>query len=48
MNGLRVHIARFALTDYGVVAGNSEVWLLTNCFLWTEEGWLSPSKVQGR
>jgi hypothetical protein len=43
-----INEVRFAIQDYGGFAGNSEVWLLTNCFLWTEESWLMPSKVLGR
>ncbi|HXJ78036.1 MAG TPA: hypothetical protein VMS64_05060 [Candidatus Methylomirabilis sp.] len=31
-----VNRVNFMLTDFGGLRGNSDVWLLTNCFLWTQ------------
>lgn len=28
----------FALSDHGGLLGSSEIWLMTNCFLWTQKG----------
>lgn len=30
------HVVNFALDDHGGLLGSSELWLVTNCFLWTQ------------
>jgi hypothetical protein len=30
------HVVNFALDDHGGLLGSSEIWLVTNCFLWTQ------------
>jgi hypothetical protein len=30
------HVVSFSLDDHGGLLGSSEIWLVTNCFLWTQ------------
>jgi hypothetical protein len=30
------HVVNFALEDHGGLLGSSEIWLVTNCFVWTQ------------
>jgi hypothetical protein len=30
------HVVNFELDDHGGLLGSSEIWLVTNCFLWTQ------------
>jgi hypothetical protein len=30
------HVVNFALDDHGGLLGSSEIWLVTNCFVWTQ------------
>ena len=31
------HVVKFALEDHGGLLGSSDIWLVTNCFLWTQQ-----------